>query len=180
MTYTDAQGGGKSAYLASQNRTQWKESGPPEFLDPDGENLGATTTREVNENARAGTNVGAPVAATDIGNRGIPENLTYELSGTSDTGGNEGDFNSFDIDPRTGQIKVKRGTTLDYEADKDRQSYEVTVTATDPSDTDTGQHNRYYHCLRRERNARVLTFGTRVETTGDFNSGFTHPEPVVG
>ena len=83
VTYTDAQGGGKSAYLVSQNRTQWKASGPPQFLDADGEDLGDTTTREVNENARPGTNVGAPVAATDIGNRGVPENLTYELSGTN-------------------------------------------------------------------------------------------------
>ena len=76
--------------------------------------LGAATTREVNENARAGTNVGAPVAATDIGNRGVPENLTYELSGT-DTGNTSRFRFKFDIDQRTGQIKVKRGTNLDYE-----------------------------------------------------------------
>ena len=46
---------------------------------------------------------------------------------------------SFDIDQRTGQIKVKRGTTLDYEATdglngrRMNNCTEVTVTATDPS-----------------------------------------------
>ena len=108
VTYTDAQGGGKSAYYISRNRTQWKESGPPQFLGPDGQDLGASTEREVKENARARTNVGAPVAATDIGNRGVPEPLTYELSGT--------DEGSFYIDTKTGQIKVKSGTDLDHES----------------------------------------------------------------
>ena len=135
VTYTDAQGGGKSAYVVSNNRTQWKESGPPEFRDPETDTDTDTGTREVNENAGAGTNVGAPVAATDIGDRGRPENLTYTLSGTT---GQPNDFDSFEIDSRTGQIKVKRGKTLDFEAPTDADgmnTYEVMVTATDPSHT---------------------------------------------
>ena len=169
-TYTDAHGGGKSAYVTSQNRTQWKESGAPEFQNSDGEDL-EETTREVNENARAATNVGAPVAATDIGNRGVPENLTYELGGT--------DASSFDIDQRTGQIKVKRGTTLNFEATKN--TYEVTVTARDPSDT-TGSLSRDIITVTITvldvNETPELTLGLIVEATGDLNSGFTHPERV--
>ena len=175
VTYTDAQGGGKSAYLTSQNRTQWKESGAPQFQGPDGEDLGPATTREVNENARAGTNVGAPVAATDIGNRGVPENLTYDLSGT--------DAGSFDIDQRTGQIKVKRETTLDHEATKN--TYEVTVTARDPSDT-TGSQSRDSITVTISvldvNETPKLTLPdpaniTGVGVTGDISSGFRYAEP---
>ena len=135
----------------------------------------ATTTREVNENVRAGTNVGAPVAATDIGNRGTPENLTYELSGTV---GNTTDFDSFDIDQRTGQIKVKRGITLDYEdSNNTDHQYTVTVMATDPSgETDTVT----VHIMVVDVDETPeLTLGTIVEVPGDLNSGFTHSEPVV-
>ena len=75
VTYTDAQGGGKSAYLVSNNRTQWKESGPPRFLERGRQaNLNDHYKGSKRECGRAGTNVGAPVAATDIGDRGIPEN----------------------------------------------------------------------------------------------------------
>ena len=172
VTYTDAQGGGKSAYLVSNNRTQWKESGPPEFRDSDGEVL-SNTTREVEENARAGTNVGAPVAATDIGNRGIPENLTYELSSTNT------DADSFDIDPRTGQIKVKRGTTLDHESDK--KSYVVTVAAKDPSGgTDTVDVTITVVDVNETPELTLPTPETNVVgARGDLNSGFTHSEPVA-
>ena len=178
VTYTDAQGGGKSAHLTSQNRTLWKPSGAPQFLDPDGEDLGATTTREVNENARPGTNVGAPVAATDIGNSGTPENLTYELSGTV---GNTTDFNSFDIDQRTGQIKVKGGTDLDHEA---KETYIVTVTARDPSDT-PGAESRDSITVTINvldvNETPELTLGATagVGATETISSGFGHSEPVA-
>ena len=75
------------------------------------------TTRSVNENATAGTNVGSPVVATDPTN----ETLAYTLSGT--------DAGSFDIDDSTGQLSVASGTALDYET---KDSYAVIVTATDP------------------------------------------------
>ena len=71
--------------------------------------------RSVVENTAAGENVGAPVAATD--NNG--DTLTYALDGT--------DAASFDIDPLTGQLMTQEA--LDYET---KDSYEVTVTATDP------------------------------------------------
>ena len=174
VTYTDAHDGGKSAYVVSNNTTQWKESGPPEFQDPETGDDVETTTREVNENARAGTNVGAPVAATDIGDRGRPENLTYELGGT--------DVASFEIDQRTGQIKVKRDTDLDHETN---ESYTVTVTARDPSDT-TGAESRDLITVtinvKDVNELPVLTLPVANITGtsgGDLDSGFTHSEPVV-
>ena len=74
--------------------------------------------RFVPENSPPGTNVGEPVAAGDADN----DTLTYSISGT--------DANLFGIYTVSGQITVGAGTVLDYEA---RNSYAVTVTATDPS-----------------------------------------------
>ena len=76
-------------------------------------------TRIVPEDATAGTNVGAPVVATDPNPN---EMLTYTLLGGA---------GSFDIDD-SGQLKVASGTELDYET---KPSYAVTVTATDPVTT---------------------------------------------
>ena len=65
-------------------------------------------------NTRAGTNLGAPVAATDPSDL-----LTYSLSGT--------DEESFDITRATGQLMTK--AALNHET---KETYTVTVTATDP------------------------------------------------
>ena len=75
----------------------------------------ATATRSVAENTAAGTNIGTPVAATDVNG----DTLTYTLSGT--------DAASFDIGISTGQLMTK--AALDYET---KRSYMVTVTATHP------------------------------------------------
>ena len=178
VTYMDAQGGGKSASVTSTGRTLWLPSPEPKFLDPDGEEL-PTATREVNENAKVGTNVGAPVAATDIKNdRGELDRLTYTLSGD--------DVARFTIDNRTGQIKVN--VVLDHEADaeasdncKVQNMCEVMVTATDPSG-DNGTINVTIEIVKVNEPPE-LTF-TAVEGSnpigaiGDLNSGFKHPEPV--
>ena len=71
--------------------------------------------RSVVENTAAGENVGTPVAAAD--NNG--DTLTYALGGT--------DAASFNINPLTGQLMTQEA--LDYET---KDSYQVTVTATDP------------------------------------------------
>ena len=63
-----------------------------------------------------GTDIGAPVAATDADD----DVLTYTLEGT--------DAASFDIDPATGQLITK--AALDEEA---TDTYTVTVRATDPA-----------------------------------------------
>ena len=75
---------------------------------------GTSTTRSVQENTPAGTNVGASVRANQGGD------LLYTLGGT--------DSSSFDIDRGTGQIKTK--ADLDFES---KTSYTVTVTVAAPS-----------------------------------------------
>ena len=70
--------------------------------------------RQVDENATAGTPIGAPVTAADPNG----DDVTYSVTGSA----------QFDIDPDTGQLSVADGATLDHE----RQAvHTVTVTATD-------------------------------------------------
>ena len=88
---------------------------PPTFDEGD------AATREVPENSAADTNVGAAVPATDQDG----DTLTYSLSGT--------DASLFEIDASSGQITVKSGTELDYEA---KTSYDVTVNVSDLLDID--------------------------------------------
>ena len=97
----------------------------PVFKDAEGVEIGDGIERSVAENSPAGTAVGVPVTATDQAEFG-PDVLTYSLGG--------GDADSFSIDRGTGQIRVGRGTAIDYEDSNniDKQ-YAVTVTATDSS-----------------------------------------------
>ena len=74
---------------------------------------GTDQTREIAENTPAGTNIGAPVAASDT------DVLTYSLDGT--------DAASFDINRATGHLITKGA--LDHENDEE---YEVMVEAKDP------------------------------------------------
>ena len=83
----------------------------------------ASVTREVAENSAVGTSVGAVVTATDADN----DTLTYSLEGT--------DAASFEIDSGTGQIKTVTGVTYNFEATKN--SYSVTVKASDGTASDT-------------------------------------------
>ena len=78
----------------------------------------ATDTREVAENTATGTDIGAPVMATDAD---AGDTLTYTLGGA--------DMASFDIDGATGQLMTK--DPLDFET---MPSYTVTVTASDGTD----------------------------------------------
>ena len=90
--------------------TDVDENVAPEFAED-------TTTREVEENTPQGENIGGPVAAM----AGDDDTLTYAIGGA--------DAGSFIIIRTTGQIKVR--AALDYET---KNSYTVTVTATDESD----------------------------------------------
>ena len=74
------------------------------------------TTREIPEDAAAGTAVGAPIAAVDAES----DPLTYSLSGA--------DAALFDLDPATGQLTVAAGAALDYET---APQLSVTVSVTD-------------------------------------------------
>ena len=111
VSYTDGDGPGKSANEISANAVEVVaviENTAPEF--PTSE----TGARSVSENAAAGTNIGAPVAAEDTPG----DTLTYTLGGT--------DAASFDIVAATGQLQTK--VALDAAT---KSTYTVTVTATD-------------------------------------------------
>ena len=106
-TYTDGNGGGKTATAVSLYPTIGRigDNEDPSFTD------GEDTTRAVRENASKGTNIGLPVTATD---RESPESsfgekLTYWLTGDS--------ASYFSIDAATGQMKTKN--KLNYENDTD-------------------------------------------------------------
>ena len=104
---------GVSAWSDLGERRTSKNNGPPTFP-------GSTATRSVAENSPAGTNVGAPVSATDPDG----DALTYKLGGT--------DSSRFEIASSTGQITLKAGTNLNYEA---KSSYSVNVEVSDGKDT---------------------------------------------
>ena len=87
---------------------------PPVFTD------GTSTTRSVVENIAADSNIGSPIAATDVDKN----TLAYLLSGE--------DASSFNIVSETGQLKTS--AALNHEA---KESYTVTVTVSDGSGTDS-------------------------------------------
>ena len=94
----------------------------PEFAD------GTTATRTIAENAAAGTAVGDPVTATDDHRTA----LTYQMTQTMPTLGT-GEESQFEIDSRTGQIRVREGAELNYDvAELTDRTYELTVTVADP------------------------------------------------
>ena len=120
VTYTDGQGSGKSAEVQT-SRTVQPEDGDnvaPQFIKA-GSRI-TTDTREIEEGADLGRDVGDPVEATDKDPLDADNGaLVYTLSGT--------DAASFSID-NVGQITNL--VPLDFETKK---SYRVTVKAVDPS-----------------------------------------------
>ena len=80
-------------------------------------------TREVEENSLPGTNVGAPVRATDPDEG---DDLSYTITGGADMGA----FEITAANRSSGQITVKKGTDLDFEGSQ--RTYMVEVTARDP------------------------------------------------
>ena len=126
-TYDDGQGEDKVADEVSANAVDEKlyVNAAPTFpdQDPDMEDVQDDQTREIAENSPVGTPIGEPVEAMDDAR----DVLTYTLGGA--------DGSKFDIDSATGQIKVKAGNPLDFEV---KPSYEVQVTATDPSGLNLG------------------------------------------
>ena len=114
VSYTDGDGPGKSKDAVTANPVAVVaviENTAPEF--PASE----TGARSVSENAAAGADIGAPVAAEDT----LGDTLTYTLGGV--------DVASFDIVAATGQLQTK--AALDSAT---KSSYTVTVTATDTGD----------------------------------------------
>ena len=112
-SYSDGEGANKTAQAAAPNAVQDVPATNAAPVLPS--QLPVTLT--VAENTGAGENVGAPVTATDANS----DTLTYKLSGV--------DAPSFSIVDSSGQIQTK--APLDHES---KDTYTVTVTATDPSD----------------------------------------------
>ena len=110
VKYTDNRGSGKRAEAITK-RPVPSLNRRPAFPDTE------TGERTVDENIRAGTNIGAAVAASD------PERnrLTYSLTGD--------DAGAFTIVSSSGQIRVK--DALDFET---KASYSVTVNVHDGRD----------------------------------------------
>ena len=120
--YTDRRGDGKSAMGVSNNAVIVNtDNRAPEFKDQ-------PSSLKIAENSDAGTAVGGDenIQATDPNG----DTLTYSLTGdaalfkitSEDVDDTDGD--------EEGQITVKTADTLDYE---DKNTYMVTVTATDPN-----------------------------------------------
>lgn len=108
-TYTDGYGAEVDTAKTESAEPVRAETGvdnaDPEFGEDDDLNTaGRTTTREIDENTPAGTNIGPPVAATDDD----LDVLTYSLS----EGG--ADRAKFAIDAANGQLMTK--ANLDFEA----------------------------------------------------------------
>ena len=120
--YTDRRGETFITATAAAAVITNNDNRAPKFPDTE------TGMRRVPENSGAGTNIGDPVVAPDPNPL---DNLTYMLSGP-DAALFEiltVDDDTSDADER-GQIQVKAGTKLNYEA---KNTYMVTVTATDPN-----------------------------------------------
>ena len=114
ITYSDGHGPGKRAVSAAVKVLP--ANAAPSF--------GAAYEREVPENSPGGTNVGAPVAATDPDS----PSLSYSFA-------EGGDEDLFGIVEATGQITVGAGVALDYESGD--TLYTVSVEASDGELADT-------------------------------------------
>ena len=120
--YTDRRGDGKTSTMGVSDNPVIvnTDNRAPEFKDQ-------PSSLEIAENSDADAEVG-DIEATDPNN---DDNLTYSLTGVD-----AGLFKIANDDAATtevdegGQITVKSGTKLNYEA---KSSYLVTVTATDPN-----------------------------------------------
>ena len=129
-TYTDGNGDGKdyaaTATAAGNSVLADTRNNAPVFPDQDMETEGDQTDQELTvlENTASGENVGAAITAMDFITQDTgatsAEILTYSLGGD--------DADSFSIHRATAQLSTK--VALDYEM---RDTYTVTVTATDPS-----------------------------------------------
>ena len=110
VSYSDAEGSGKSAEAVTEQTVV----GPTIVNDPPTFDEGTTAARSIDENVPAGTNVGAPVRASDIDS----DPLSYSLAGTT----------LFTVAGSTGQIRVAAGATVDFESES---SHSFTLRVTD-------------------------------------------------
>ena len=105
-SYTDGEGSGKTAEFSTTELVARANRSPAFAAE--------TATRELDENMPSGTPVGSPITATDEDGN----NLRYSDSGM--------DAASFTVD---NQGQLRTGARFNYET---KNSYSVTITATDP------------------------------------------------
>ena len=79
---------------------------------------GNLTARSIAENTASGSNIGAPIIATDPDG----DSITYRLGGV--------DSSAFTIEPTTGQLQIRKGKVFDYET---QRTYIFFATASDSS-----------------------------------------------
>ena len=111
-SYTDNQGPGKQA-----SQVSGRVGAPPPVNSRPVFPASETGRREIPENSSADSNIGDPIAATDVnaGDPAVNDPLVYALSGA--------DAASFEIDEGTGQLTLAQNTTLDFES---KRIYRVT------------------------------------------------------
>ena len=184
-SYTDPQGSDKSAMMKSETKVQEgrQANEAPEFAavqDPEGADAAAKAIakREVAENTKAGTAIGAPVTATDADSADV---LTYTLSGSGD------DDELFDIDWATGQIMTKSPLNVedlvnDRDLNTEGMQLMVTVRATDPagvpaaaSIVDTNADEVTVHITVTDVNEPPAVVGEAAETFAEVDGVITAP-----
>ena len=120
-SYDDGEGTGKEAIGTAPVAVIVPDNRAPQF------NEGATATRSVNENAVAGTRLGAAITALDPD----MDALTYSLAAGSDS-------DKFVVDSGTGQLEVAAGVVFDYETAQDFE-FEAVVQVSDGKAADHTQ-----------------------------------------
>ena len=141
-SYTDRRDSGKTANAVSANPVQPIPSGntAPAFTN-------TSATRSVRENTPSGTHLGDAFQATDADS----DEIRYFLGGT--------DGGAFDIDPKTGQLKVK--DPLNHES---KETYSLSVFARDPTRAgDTSESTGTVAVT-----ITVTDINERPKVTGDF------------
>jgi hypothetical protein len=108
----------------AEGTSDWSNPGIGSTNAPGANNLpvfadGVSATRSVSATASAGASIGQPVTATDADSG---DTVTYSLEGR--------DAGLFEIDSTNGQLRTRSGVTL-----IDGETYSVTVTASDGTDT---------------------------------------------
>ena len=133
----------------------------PAFLD-DNDNDITETSRSVDENTAAFTNIGDPVTATDAD---ADDRLTYSIDNAH--------TKNFTIHQRTGQLQV--GSPLDHETGP---SYTVTVKATDPSgDSDTIEVT--INVTNIDEDGKVTMSWTRPQVNTKITATLTDPDGSI-
>ena len=89
--------------------------------------------RMIAENAAAGTDVGDEVTATDDHRNALTYTMAQESPELV-----TGEVSPFEIDRRTGQIRVREGAELNYDVAEADRTYELTVSVPDPDGETAG------------------------------------------